>query len=231
MVRVFDDAEALVVALAERIADRAAVAIASRGVFRLALSGGDSPKPVYRKLGTAYRDRIDWRRVIIGFADERAVPPDHPDSNYRLVRETLLEPLGVTVRVRRMEGEAADLEMAARAYEADIAEPIDLLLLGVGPDGHTASIFPNSAAVDELERRVVAVWDSPKPPPRRITITPRVIREARETVVLVRGAEKATVVAGALEGEADPHVLPARLLRTYDWYVDRQAASQLEGTT
>ncbi len=211
---------------------RARASLAARARFRIGLSGGTTPERLYRELASPpARSPIDWGRTTICFADERGVPPDHPDSNYRLVLERLAEPGGIPLaNVHRMEAEAADLEAAARAYEPYLVEPLDVLLLGVGPDGHTASIFPGSDLVEEWQRRVAAVTQSPKPPARRLTITPRVFGEAREIAVLVSGDEKAEAVARSLEGNADPRSIPATLLRDRDWYLDRAAARGLHAS-
>ena len=219
--------------VAEVVAGQAQARVAERGRFRIGLSGGTTPERLYRALASdPMRSQIVWDRTTICFADERGVPPDHPDSNYRLVRERLLEPVGIPLaNVHRMEAEAADLEAAARAYEAHLIEPLDVLLLGVGPDGHTASIFPGSALVGECLRWVAAVTESPKPPARRLTITPRVFDETREIAVLVSGEEKAEAVARSLEGNADPRSVPAALLRDRDWYLDRAAARLLGAGT
>ena len=229
MIRVLAGADALAEAVAERIAVRATDAVAVRDRFDLGLSGGRTPARLYGLLATpAWRARIDWARAHVWFADERAVPPDHGESNYRMVRETLLDPLGLDpARVHRMRGEDRDLEAAAHAYEAELSAPLDVLVLGVGEDGHVASIFPGSPLIMERARRVAAVTDAPKPPPRRLTVTPRVIREARAVLVLATGAAKADAVAGALEGEADIRQLPARMLRPYGWFLDRAAAAKL----
>ena len=226
MIRVFEGAELLARAAAARIAETAASTIAAHGRFRIALSGGTTPRRLYQILGgPEYRERVLWARVEILFADERAVPPDDPESNYRLVRESLVEPAGILeTRVRRMRGDEADLERAAWEYETALEERLDLVLLGIGEDGHTASLFPGSPALGEIERRVVAVV-APKPPPLRLTITPRVIREAAELLVLASGAGKAEAVALALEGPE--HAVPAGLARHGNWYLDRDAAKGL----
>src|SRR5262249_36643408 len=149
---------------------------------------------------------VDWSRVELFFGDERAVPPDDPDSNYRMARETLLAPLAIAAaRVHRMEGERADLDAAARDYERELArvlggapggEPpqLDPVLLGMGPDGHTASLFPHSAALAESRRWVVAN-EVPKLSTRRITFTFPLIERARAQLVLVAGAAKAAALA------------------------------------
>lgn len=229
MIRVFDGAIALGRAAALEVVATGRAALAERGAFRLGLPGGGTPAPMFAALADpAAVGHVDWRRTTVCFSDERAVPPDHPDSNYRTVRDALLIPLRVPEsRVHRMEGEAADLDGAARAYEVHLAEPLDLLVLGIGPDGHTASIFPGHPAARERQRRVVAVTDSPKPPPRRLTLAPRAIAEARHVLVLAAGDAKSGVVARALEGEEDASALPARLLRERTWFLDRAAAAGL----
>jgi len=224
VIHVLEDVESLARAVADVVVGAAASSIAARGVFRVALSGGTTPQPLYELLaGPDDRDRLDWAHVEVLFADERAVPPDHPDSNFRMVREKLLQ----TVRpgsVHRMKGEASDLEAAAREYDTLVRDPIDLVILGVGEDGHTASLFPGSPALRELERRVIAVT-GPKPPARRLTISPRALEEARQVVVMASGANKARAVADALEGPRGR--VPAALVREREWYVDRAAAGGL----
>jgi 6-phosphogluconolactonase len=130
----------------------------------------------------------------------------------------------------RMEGERPDHDQAARDYQPHLLRGVDLLLLGVGDDGHVASLFPGSPLLDEKTRTVVAVSNSPKPPPHRITITPRVIAEARAILVLVTGKNKADAVARALEGPLDPKKTPAQLARSGAWVLDRAAASLLRNT-
>jgi 6-phosphogluconolactonase len=229
VIHVFGDASALARAAAETIADAAARAIRERGRFDLGLSGGRTPEATYRALASApLAGRVDWTRVRVYFADERALPPQDPASNFRLARETLIDPARIPpANVHRMKGDYADLAAAAEEYEAHLTGPLDLLILGVGEDGHTASLFPGSPLVDETTRRVAVVADSPKPPARRLTLTPRAIAEARRVLVLATGAGKAGPVARALEGDANPREVPARLLRDREWYLDREAASGL----
>ncbi len=230
-VRVFDDAAALAAAAAGAIADAAAEGIAALGRVSLGLAGGRTPVPIYRALAAEpLRSRVDWSRVRIYFADERAVPPGDPGSNFRQVRETLIDPLRIPPRnVHRMKGEYPDLEVAVEEYEAHLTEPIDALILGLGEDGHVASLFPGSPLVEERSRRVAAVTDSPKPPARRLTLTARALAEARRVLVLATGAGKAAAVARALEGESGPLEVPARLVRERDWYLDRAAGGMLSG--
>lgn len=224
---VFDDAAALALGAAEHISRTAMIRVASRGRFSLALSGGRTPELLYRLLGQPpYRDRIEWPRVRLYFADERAVATTDPDSNFRMARETLIDHVPIPPpNVHRMKGDYADLDAAAEEYEARITEPIDLMILGLGEDGHTASIFPGSAAARERQRRVVVVRESPKPPPKRLTVTPRVIDEAREVLMLVTGASKAEAVSRSLAEDANPVEVPGALARTRVWMVDRPAAA------
>jgi 6-phosphogluconolactonase len=214
---------------AERAAASAEAAIRERGRFHLGLSGGRTPADLYRALASPpIGAGIEWSRVAIYFADERAVPPSDPESNFRLARETLIDIARIPPpNVHRMKAESADLEAAVVEYEAHLPARLDLLVLGIGEDGHTASIFPGSPLVMERTHRVAIVRDSPKPPKVRLTITPRVIREAREVLVLATGAGKANAVARALEGTTDMRELPARMLRECVWLVDQAAAAGL----
>ena len=227
MIRVFSDLAAAAEALAARVAAEAAAVLQVRPEFRLGLSGGDTPVALYRVLASdRWRGRIDWARAALLLADERAVPAGAAERNDRLIRDTLLRPLGIAeARLKPMRAEADDLDAAAREYERELESPLDLLLLGAGPDGHIASLFPRRAAVDERERRVVAVLDSPKPPPCRLTLTPRAIAEARLVCVLAAGEAKAAAVARALGGSATPGECPAVLVAERDWYIDRAAGS------
>lgn len=230
MLHVYTKPEDVLEGVADAIVE-AAAALEERDTFFLGLSGGETSARLCRVLAEpANAIRIDWPRVRIGFADERAVPPDHADSNYRLIHDHLMVPLGIPVnRVVRMRGEAPDLDAAAREYELVLAEPFDLLILGIGSDGHTASIFAGSPAVREMQRHVVAVSDSPKPPPRRLTVTPRTIVEARAVLVMAWGSGKASAVLRALDPRADPVDVPAALVRDREWHVDRELATHMIG--
>src|SRR5262249_2311151 len=228
-VRVFADAGALGAAAATAVVEALAGGVAAMGRASLGLSGGRTPVPTYQALAAEpLPSRVDRSRVRIYFADERAVPPGDAASNFRLARETLIDPLRIPPRsVHRMKGEYPDLAAAVEEYEAHLTEPIDALVLGVGEDGHVASLFPGSPLVGERARRVAWVADSPKPPALRLTLTPRALAEARQVLVLATGAGKAEAVAAALEGNAEPRELPARLVRERDWYLDRAAAAML----
>jgi len=211
---------------ARRIAAEIRRVLRSRDRCSLGLSGGETPRPVYQRLAAELPERESWSRVEVYFADERCVPPDDPASNYRMARETLLDLLPAPPRVHRMEGERSDRDAAARAYEALLPERLDLLVLGLGADGHIASLFPRSPSLVESERRVLAVA-APKPPPERLTVTPPVVRAARLTIGLVTGAGKAEALAQALHGPDDADQTPGRLAWDGLWIVDTAASARL----
>ena len=210
------------------IADRANSAIEARGECTLALCGGNTPVPVFEEL---VGRTIRWPEVVVFFGDERAVPRDDPDSNFGMACRSLLDHVSIRGdRVHRMEADRPDRAVAAEEYDRLLPPRLDILLLGVGPDGHTASLFPGSPALLETDRRVVAV---PGPPPpiqpqvARMTITPPVIGAARNVAVLVSGIAKAALLARILEGPPDPITLPAQFARRGTWILDRAAAGQL----
>ncbi len=188
-------------------------AFAERGRFALALAGGSVAQAFLPALARA---AVDWKRTDFFWGDERAVPPDHPDSNYGLARALWLKEAGIPAeRIHRMPAEVgadggADtgLDAAARDYEAEMRNrlgtppALDVVLLGVGPDGHVCSLFPGHPLLDEKARFVVAVTDSPKPPPRRLTLTLPALAAARLLVVAAFGAAKAAVMREALEDPA-----------------------------
>ena len=228
-VRIFADAEALADAAADLVVLRLGEGFAERGRATLALSGGRSPRGLHQRLASPPRvTQVDWSRVRVFFADERAVAPTDPESNFRMARETLIDPAHIPPRnVHRMKGEYPDLEVAVEEYEAHLPEALDVVVLGIGPDGHIASLFPGSPLLAERARRVAAVLDSPKPPPRRLTLTPRALEEARSVLVLAIGADKAEAAARALAETGEVAATPARLVRERDWLLDRAAAGRL----
>lgn len=215
--------------IAERLREAAGTGDAIRGreaaTVSLALAGGSTPRPVYRRL--ASEPDLPWSRVRIFFGDERRVPPDHPESNYRMAREALLSHLPMPpAAVHRMEGEAADPDVAAREYAERLPETLDLLILGIGSDGHTASLFPGTPTLRE-SRRLVVPATAPVEPRGRLTITPPVIGAARCVIALGAGSGKATAVVRALEGAWDPSSCPAQLARRGLWVLDEAAACGL----
>jgi 6-phosphogluconolactonase len=212
------DAETVARRAASDIARQLESARADRGVAHLALSGGSTPTRTYELLAG---EPVDWGGVEVWFADERCVPPEDPESNYRLVSETLLAPAGIgSERVHRMEGEL-DPGEAARRYALALADVslrdgglpvLDLIVLGIGPDGHVASLFPGAATLRAPQEELcLGVWDSPKPPPERITLSLAVLRAAGRCLLVATGAGKADALSAML-AEPSNHV-PASLLR------------------
>jgi len=222
------DLPALVAQAAAHIRDAATAAIAARGRFRIALAGGSTPRALYPKLV----DGIDWARATVFFGDERAVPPDDAQSNYRMARETLLDPARVPpANVARWRGEDPDLDAAARDYQAALtrgasAPWLDLALLGMGPDGHTASLFPGTSALAEEERLAVAL-DVAEMGTRRLTLTYPALCGARDVCFLVTGRDKAPALASVVEAG---HLPAARIVRRagpVTIFCDEAAASGL----
>jgi len=217
--------EALPEIAARHIAKAIEQAVADRGRASVMLAGGSTPRAVYRQL--ALNPRLPWDKVEIFFGDDRAAPPTDPQSNYRMARESLLDAVPIPFnQVHRLLAERPDREAAADEYARRLPERLDLIILGVGEDGHTASLFPGSPALREMARKVVAVV-GPQAPLHRLTVTPPVIAAAREKIILVSGAGKAGAVAQALEGPDQPVQCPAQLARDGIWIMDRAAASGL----
>jgi 6-phosphogluconolactonase len=222
---VVEDADAVARRAAGWIADAVRKTVEERGRCALALAGGSSPRKCYELLPA--QPRVPWDRVEFFFGDERAVPPDSPDSNYRMAWETFLRHLPVTAsQIHRMEVEQGDLATVAREYEALLPDSFDVLLLGIGVDGHTASLFPHAPSLSERDRRVMPVAGG-DPLVQRLTITPPVIQSAGRILVIATGAEKAEVAARALEGADDVAGVPAQLARDGTWILDRAAARAL----
>lgn len=209
-----------------------------RGTCALALSGGNTPRSLYRLLGSAYRNQIPWEQVHLFWGDERYVPPDDPASNFRMVRETLLDVTPIpAAQVHAMPTSHADPNDAARDYEVVLGRHFneswprfDLILLGLAADGHIAALFPGSKALEERERRVVAVR-VPATPPQRLSITLPVINRAAHVHFLVAGKTKAGAVHRALVGPCDVQACPAVGVKPLDgavtWWVDEAAATFL----
>lgn len=220
--------ESRVPELASNLVSSAIVeSVRARGRATLVLAGGTTPRATYERL--AQVPGIPWRAVEVYFGDERAVPPEHPDSNFHMAREALFERVALPrENIHRMPADSPDKQGAAMAYERELPETFDVLILGVGEDGHTASLFPGSSALEERERRVLPVT-GPKPPFERMTLTPRGLEAARLTLVLAVGAAKSDAVSCALEGPLDIARCPAQLVRNAVWLTDHAAAAKLTG--
>jgi 6-phosphogluconolactonase len=218
------DATALATRAAEHFTDAVEKAVAARGRARIAISGGSTPKATFQLLADAaqpWRERMPWEKLEIFWVDERCVPPDHPDSNYRMTREALLDKVPLKPeQVHRMEGEL-DPQVAAARYESLLRNEFrlegaesprfDLVALGMGPDGHTASLFPHTEALNELARLVTANHVAQKDT-WRITLTWPVINHASSVFFLIGGADKAEVVQQVFMGANDPERLPSQLI-------------------
>jgi 6-phosphogluconolactonase len=240
---VFPDEVGLADGAAAFVTEVAAGAIAERGRFAIALSGGETPRPVYERLARPeLRRAVAWENVHVFFGDERCVPPDDPRSNYRMVREAWLARSDVPwANVHRIRGED-DPEVEAVRYEAEVRSlfrtraipAFDLILLGIGDDGHTASLFPGTAALHEQQRLVVAL-DVAVMGSRRVTFTPPLINAARSVAFLARGAAKADMLWNVLEGPYQPELWPSQLVRPapgeLHWLVDAAAAARVAVAT
>jgi 6-phosphogluconolactonase len=221
------DSSQLAQLAAQRIAAALVAAIAAEGAASLALAGGTTPRRAYEEL--AKIPGITWARVSVYFGDERAVPPTHPDSNFRMADAALFSRVALPAdNIHRVQAELADRDAVALAYEALLPERFSLMVLGIGEDGHTASLFPGSPALEQRTRRFLPVI-GPKPPPERFSVTPPVIEAARQIIMLASGAGKADAVARALRGPLEVRQTPSALARNGLWLLDPAAASKLDG--
>lgn len=222
-------------------------AVEARGRFLLVLSGGSTPQPLYRRMAQPpYRDDVPWSQTHVFWGDERMAPPEDAQSNYGQARELLLSHVPVPPEQIHPIPAGPGPEDAAAAYAETLAHwaeqsgaterawpRLDLVLLGLGSDGHTASLFPGSAIIEEERRAARAVHaEYEDRPAKRVTLTPPVFNSARQILFLVTGGDKAEALAGVLEGEDDPMRWPAQRIRPEDgwfsWLVDRAAARQLD---
>ena len=235
----------LFAAAADEVVRAANQAVAQRGRFTLALSGGSTPKSLYNLLATNARTTFPWDHTFFFWSDERHVPPTDPESNYRMADEAMLSKVPVAAsNVFRVPAENQNVEAAAEAYDQALQKffqlkpgefpQFDLILLGLGPDGHTASLFPESPGLQQKSRLVIANWVE-KFKTSRITFTLPVLNAARTVAFLVSGTDKAPALHAVLEDKAAPEKdYPAKLVRPTDgnliWFVDRAAASELSNT-
>lgn len=243
--RIATTPSALAELAAAEFVQSALAAVRQRGRFTVALAGGSTPMGLYRLLARRGHlvppGPLPWGQIHVFWGDERQVPPDHADSNYGALKSALLDRVAIPpANVHRIHGELADAEAAAALYEQEIRAcfglgpdgwpRFDLVLLGMGADGHTASLFPHTTALAERNRIVAANW-VPKLGASRITLTMPAINAAVRVLFLVAGADKAAAVARVLIGPVDPVELPAQAVQPSDgtilWLLDRAAASDL----
>jgi 6-phosphogluconolactonase len=239
---VFSTLEELFQAAAEEFVNRAKAAVASSGRFTVALSGGSTPRGLFALLSSKYKDALPWDKMYFFWGDERHVPPDHPDSNYRMADEAMLSKVPhLAKNVFRISAERTDAADAAREYEQTLRHffhlkpgewpRLDLILLGMGPDGHTASLFPYSAALDERQKLVTENWVQ-KFDTYRITLTLPVLNNADEVMFLIGGADKAPALQEVLEGNGSGEQYPSKLIQPAHgkllFLVGQAAAGQLK---
>jgi len=242
-IRIHSDGQAVAEAAAAFVLEAGKEAVRANGRFFIALSGGKTPETLYRALTSpAFVDRFDWSQATFFFSDERCVSPNDPRSNYALADKTLFTPLRITPsQIYRMAGECRDPQAAASEYEQQLrlatktspsAKPsLDLILLGLGEDGHTASLFPGAPVLRDRQR-LIAATQSPKDPRNRLTMTLGVINRASVILFLVAGARKAGVVRAILNPKTEAErQLPASLAEPEEgrliWFLDRDAAAEL----
>lgn len=241
---IYPDSDTLSHEAARYVVRVANEAIAAHGRFTFALSGGSTPKKLYGLLASEpYRGQIDWAVVDIFWSDERCVPPDDPESNYQMAEQVFLSHIPIPAnQVHRMPDDSQDRDAASYAYTLEMQRSFgtdgvptfDLIQLGMGPEGHTASLFPHQPSLHEQQRVVMPVT-VPKPPPPRLTFTPRILNAASHILFLVTGAEKQDAVQAVLEGKYDPQEYPAQIVRPekgeVTWMLDAQAAAKLTNKT
>ena len=235
VIETYVDAGELAAAAGARLVGAITSAVANRGQAAIVLTGGTVGIALLRHVA-AYAPDVDWSKVQLFWGDERFVPAEDADRNYRQAREALLETISIpSANVHEMAASDGafgdDIEAAARAYEKLLPEEFDVHLLGMGGEGHINSLFPDTDAVREDSRLVIAVTESPKPPPRRITLTLPAVRRAREVWLVVAGAEKAEAAAAAIGGAAPVDVPAAGAIgrEATVWLLDKAAASKLPG--
>lgn len=227
---------------ADEFVRQAGEKVQTKGIFTVALSGGFTPRGLYTVLaGDQYRERVPWSKVHLFWSDERCVPPDHPDSNYRMIRELLLDKVPIPKEnIHRMPAEQEDPVHAAMEYEQTIwaffhpnegeLPRFDLIVLGMGEDGHTASLFPWTSALEETDRLVSANYIE-KLNAYRLTLTVPAINQATNVIFLISGESKASVLRDVLEGEYQPQRFPSQIIRPVNgrllFIADRMAAGKL----
>ncbi len=242
-IALYADSDSLSRDAAQYIVRLANESIVSHGRFTLALSGGTTPRKLYGMLGDEpYCSQIDWALVDIFWSDERCVPPDSEDSNYLLAQQVLLNKIPIAAaQIHRMPADEPDRDAASQAYTDEMRRvfatngipSFDLIQLGMGPEGHTASLFPHQASLHEQQRLVMPV-SVPKPPPPRLTFTPPLLNAAHNVLFLVTGADKADAIQAVLEGAYNPDEYPAQIVRPTNgemvWMLDTKAASTLKNS-
>ena len=245
-IRTVEDPKELAQVAAAEFKRLANDAVMSKGGFNVALSGGSTPKAMFDLLSTdPYRATVPWFETHFFWGDERHVSPDDDDSNYRMTKEHLLSKIPILLEnIHRVESENSNAQAVADKYEQHLRQyfnlseteipRFDLVFLGMGGDGHTASLFPGTDAVHEVDRLVAAPWVE-KFDSHRITLTPKVINNAERIIFLVKGEDKADALVQVLEGEKNEDLYPSQIINpthgSVEWIVDRAASSKLSSIT
>jgi 6-phosphogluconolactonase len=241
-IRILTDTEEIIQAAAVEFVHQTIETVQAKGLFTVALSGGSTPKGLYSLLASdgkpGFRLQVPWNKIHFFWGDERHVPPDHPDSNYRMAYEAMLSKVTVPPEnVHRIKSENPDAGKAAEDYERELHEffrleaghlpRFDMVLLGMGADGHTASLFPGTKVIHEKKRLVIAPWVE-KLNTYRITLTPPVLNNAARVIFLISGEEKAETLRTVLQGSYQPERFPAQIIRPANgkllWLIDQSAA-------
>ena len=246
MIKIFPTVEELNEYAADKFVEIAEDSIVNRGKFSVALSGGSTPKALHRLLaGDKFNHKIDWQNIFFFFGDERNVAPNDEESNFRMAKETLFEPLNIREdKIFRWQTELKDAKVVAENYRLKLRNffelteenlpRFDLILLGMGDDGHTASLFPNTEALKETEKTAVSNHVE-KLGTSRLTMTFPVINNARNVMFLVKGADKSETLVNVLEGDFQPGKFPSQAVKLTDgnlfWLVDSEAARLLGSET
>ncbi|HTK11696.1 MAG TPA: 6-phosphogluconolactonase [Ktedonobacteraceae bacterium] len=239
-IAIYPDIDTLSHEAAKYVVRVAQESIATHGRFTFALSGGNTPKKLYALLATEpYRGQIDWALVDIFWSDERCVPPDSSDSNFKLAQDVMLSQLPISAsQIHRVPADQEDRAAASAAYTQEMQRVFgtsgvprfDLIQLGMGPEGHTASLFPHQPSLQETQRLIMSVT-VPKPPPPRLTFTPPLLNAATHVLFLVTGADKAEAVHEVIEGAHNPQEYPAQIVKPdqgeVTWMFDPAAAANL----
>ncbi|MBV9607951.1 MAG: 6-phosphogluconolactonase [Acidobacteria bacterium] len=240
-IRILDDAASLARVAAGEFVRIGNEAVRATGRFTVALAGGSTPKLLYSLLASEFRDQVPWHDVYFFFADERHAGPDDPDSNFRMAKEAMLSKLSLnSTQVLRVKAENPDASQAAADYQQILTDffklapgqvpSFDLVLLGMGNEGHTASLFPGTNALHEKQRLVVSNWVG-KLYTLRITMTAPVLCNSAHVIFMITGKDKALALKGVLEGPYEPEQLPAQMIQPREsllWLVDREAGSLLD---
>lgn len=237
---IYNSKEKLSEALASWVCDLISSTLQSQEFFTLALSGGETPRMLYKKLASQeYKEKIDWKRVHIFWGDERTVPFDDDRNNAKMAFENLLSHVNIPqARVHKMRVDieplfaAKDYEKVLQTYFGNTEKSFDLILLGIGEDGHTLSLFPGSPIDEDSQHWVNAVYNE-KEKMYRITLMPSIVNKTSHIVFIVTGKNKSEILHRIIEGEYDPNVLPAQLIKPekgeLHWFLDSDAAEKLSG--